>query len=440
MVGLVEVGLVEVVLEGFSVAVGSVEVVVKAWEDFEHVVDIVKINKECEEFIKLCKKSGDDPLTAISKREMDLQRLSLIREQDIGNILKCLYQRQCEIHDEMGRLENIDSFAVELGGMNELEFEVAIQCLKEYVPIKEKDKMHLWKEMKECKCFCTLDALYMESWREIMKIQDVQNHVHEHIESARKLEDLVSDIHSVFYELAETKIAGLRKCQRLIIFPLISNVFGKWKDEVIEVVRCAEIERRSEGCRFVGVNHLLSSLRRTNIQESIEKLHLESYFDPELSVEKLHLKPSVDPEPSVEKPYVDPEPSDEKLYFKPSVDLEPYPVYHIYKSSYDIAWALGSREIGLEHLYLAIVFGGNGIHKIDWEAIARKQEVQDFVKSKSGGDNDETSSEVINLWSRFLEEDECKKKRIDGKALPVVIRIQKELESGFSPLKEVERK
>ncbi|KAA8536981.1 hypothetical protein F0562_029459 [Nyssa sinensis] len=311
--------------------------------------------------------------------------------------------------------------------------------------------MHLWKELKEIKCFCTIDALYMESWREIMKIQDVQNHVHGHIESAEKLEDLVSDIHSVFYELAATKIAGLRKCQRLVIFPLISNVFGKWKDEVIEVVRCAEIER-SEGCRFVGVNHLLSSLRRTNIQESIEKLHLESYIDPKLSLEKLHLKPSVDPEPSVEKPHVNPEPSvipkpiDEKLYFKPSVDPETYPVYHIYKSSHDIARALGDREIGLEHLYLAIVFRGNGIDEINWEAIARKQELQDFAKSaksaksKSGGDNGETSSEVISLWSHFLKEDEYKKRHLDGDVLPLVIRIQEKLESGFSPLKEVERK
>ncbi|CAL5426366.1 unnamed protein product [Camellia sinensis] len=109
--------------------------------------------------------------------------------------------------------------------------------------------------------------------------------------------------------------------QEAVIFPLSDGCFGPFTDEFIEVIKIADHERRMQGDRFISVKHLLFGLSLSSVRRCVEMMLHGRVLD---YTGQLALKLSS---------------------------------FSIYKLSRDAATILGDKNVGLEHLVLAIFYG-----------------------------------------------------------------------------------
>ncbi|CAL5423954.1 unnamed protein product [Camellia sinensis] len=123
------------------------------------------------------------------------------------------------------------------------------------------------------------------------------------------------------YELAAMKASALLYFQEAVIFPLSDGCFGPFTDEFIEVIKIADHERRMQGDRFISVKHLLFGLSLSSVRRCVEMMLHGRMLD-----------------------YMG------QLASKISS-------FNIYKLSRDAATILGDKNVGLEHLVLAIFYG-----------------------------------------------------------------------------------
>ncbi|THF95497.1 hypothetical protein TEA_025919 [Camellia sinensis var. sinensis] len=123
------------------------------------------------------------------------------------------------------------------------------------------------------------------------------------------------------YELAAMKTSALLYFQEAVIFPLSDGCFGPFTDEFIEVIKIADHERRMQGDRFISVKHLLFGLSLSSVRRCVEMMLRGRVLD---YTGQLALKLSS---------------------------------FSIYKLSRDAATILGDKNVGLEHLVLAIFYG-----------------------------------------------------------------------------------
>ncbi|XP_028097287.1 uncharacterized protein LOC114297121 isoform X2 [Camellia sinensis] len=113
----------------------------------------------------------------------------------------------------------------------------------------------------------------------------------------------------------------LQYFQEAVIFPLSDGCFGPFTDEFIEVIKIADHERRMQGDRFISVKHLLFGLSLSSVRRCVEMMLHGRVLD---YTGQLALKLSS---------------------------------FSIYKLSRDAATILGDKNVGLEHLVLAIFYG-----------------------------------------------------------------------------------
>ncbi|XP_028080826.1 uncharacterized protein LOC114282377 isoform X6 [Camellia sinensis] len=111
----------------------------------------------------------------------------------------------------------------------------------------------------------------------------------------------------------------LQRFQEAVTFPLSCGVFGRFADEVIEVVQIADHERRMRDHRFINLKHILFGLSLSRVGETVRRI----LNDRPLNC--LALKPVK------------------------------VPIYIIYKLSGDVASVYGDEMVRLEHLAFVIV-------------------------------------------------------------------------------------
>jgi hypothetical protein len=213
----------------------------------------------------------------------------------------------------------------------------------------------------------------MESWKKKKKIS---------LESLRKrvsttvLEDLVSNIHTVLYDLAMRRIERLHNCERLVTQTL--SMFGSFDSNVIRVVEWADLERRTQGRRFISTDDLRRSLNKMIVVGQMELQYSKS--------------------------------SDE------------YTVHHVYQRSQEIAKRHGYRTIGVKQLCQAL-------RDTDISGVSSPK-IETRIK-KHQDDVDETST-PNKLWKR-VDKNNDGTRLIKDSVLAVVTNIQNKK---FFPLEE----
>lgn len=152
--------------------------------------------------------------------------------------------------------------------VSELLIQYTMIAMKQLRPLKRNYAMHLTMELTQEKCRGITNVLLLEPWGcfdflELHRLEPPVQFV--------GLDVLACQIFEAMDQLIEWKGLELHKSMKSATFPLRSGVFGNCTEEVIEVVGHADCERRSEGHRFIGSDHLLLGLLHTRIRGSVLK-------------------------------------------------------------------------------------------------------------------------------------------------------------------------
>ncbi|KAL7174018.1 hypothetical protein ACSBR2_033299 [Camellia fascicularis] len=218
-------------------------------------------------------------------------------------------------------------FGHEWNDISPNEVAIALEMLRNYEPLKEDCKMQLTLELTTEKSYRILDSLVLEALGGV-DIQLLRNCLPNTADDVFLAEDvtfacsvLADGLFVGLYELAAMKASALLYFQEAVIFPLSDGRFGPFTDEFIEVIKIADHERRMQGDRFISVKHLLFGLSLSSVRRCVEMMLHGRVLD---YTGQLALKLSL---------------------------------FSIYKLSRDAATILGDKNVGLEHLVLAIFYG-----------------------------------------------------------------------------------
>ncbi|CAL5393324.1 unnamed protein product [Camellia sinensis] len=185
---------------------------------------------------------------------------------------------------------------------------------------QEDCKMQLTLELSRPKCYHILDNLTLEALKDV-KIQEL----HRFVDDVSSDESIAEDAKTMLYDFANGIIDGLyvlsgfKGDAEAIIFPISRGSFGPCTDELRGVINIADNERRMQCQRFISVQHILFGLSFSRVGDNVRMLN-----DRPRCSGGLHSKLSM---------------------------------FSIYKLSRIAADRLGDKEVGLEHLVLAIFFG-----------------------------------------------------------------------------------
>ncbi|KAH7839188.1 hypothetical protein Vadar_000899 [Vaccinium darrowii] len=274
-------------------------------EDFIHNVHQEELNAERLKFTKALfrsYKTANEAILAIGKGEI-VENFPLLYECDVNNILE-KWRKQSDSHQNILKDTHV----------SEVLTECAITLMKHYPPLKRDCAMHLIMELGWNDCCCMRETLFLECWglfnfEHLSRLMPGVPFV--------ELENLACEIFNAVSELLEWKVLELRKSMESATFPVLSGIFGTFTEEVIEVVKHADCERRLERHRFIGTHHLLLGLLCTRIWDSVLVF--------------------------VQLGHGTKEPSK-------------YPASYIYAVARNVAHLSGEEKIDLEHLFCAIMF------------------------------------------------------------------------------------
>ncbi|XP_028115169.1 uncharacterized protein LOC114313044 isoform X2 [Camellia sinensis] len=189
---------------------------------------------------------------------------------------------------------------------------------------KEDCKMQLTLELSRLKCYHILDSLTLEAVKDV-KIQEL----HRFVDDVSSDESKAEDATAMLYDFSNGIVDGLHVLsglkgdeliyfQEAIIFPISRGSFGPCTDELRGVINIAENERRMQCQCFISIQHILFGLSFSRVGDNVRMLNDRSRCSG-----GLHSKLSM---------------------------------FSIYKLSRTAADRVGDKEVGLEHLVLAIFF------------------------------------------------------------------------------------
>ncbi|XP_028080820.1 uncharacterized protein LOC114282377 isoform X2 [Camellia sinensis] len=287
-------------------------------DDFKRIYNVRKIKKKCAALYSSYQshlESDGGPLKAFTEGGMDVKAFSILREHDVGEMQQ-RYERYLSIFKDYGY--QYDDFKVFLWDLDISKAELdivssprdrglALGEMQKYVPLKEDCKVQLTLELRRARGYHVLDTLFVEAWK-CVKFEELVN-----LENS-KLSEFVHTFKCGLFFLAELKISA-----EAVTFPLSCGVFGRFADEVIEVVQIADHERRMRDHRFINLKHILFGLSLSRVGETVRRI----LNDRPLNC--LALKPVK------------------------------VPIYIIYKLSGDVASVYGDEMVRLEHLAFVIV-------------------------------------------------------------------------------------
>ncbi|XP_028115167.1 uncharacterized protein LOC114313044 isoform X1 [Camellia sinensis] len=200
----------------------------------------------------------------------------------------------------------------------------AMREVLNHVPLKEDCKMQLTLELSRLKCYHILDSLTLEAVKDV-KIQEL----HRFVDDVSSDESKAEDATAMLYDFSNGIVDGLHVLsglkgdeliyfQEAIIFPISRGSFGPCTDELRGVINIAENERRMQCQCFISIQHILFGLSFSRVGDNVRMLNDRSRCSG-----GLHSKLSM---------------------------------FSIYKLSRTAADRVGDKEVGLEHLVLAIFF------------------------------------------------------------------------------------
>ncbi|CAL5426125.1 unnamed protein product [Camellia sinensis] len=313
-------------------------------EDFEKIFDQSVVEDEYSKLCEILDSCKCDPLVAIAEGKVKVDQLSTLREHDLCDTIrqhKCSAERKVKA-DQFSKLREHDIyddrtevlrpwvfpiFGPEWNDISPNEVAIALEMLRNYEPLKEDCKMQLTLELTNEKSYRILDSLVLEAWGGV-DIELLRNCLPNTADDVFLAKDvtfacscLADGLFIGLYELAAMKTSALQYFQEAVIFPLSDGCFGPFTDEFIEVIKIADHERRMQGDRFISVKHLLFGLSLSSVRRCVEMMLHGRVLD---YTGQLALKLSS---------------------------------FSIYKLSRDAATILGDKNVGLEHLVLAIFYG-----------------------------------------------------------------------------------
>ncbi|XP_028125349.1 uncharacterized protein LOC114322277 isoform X3 [Camellia sinensis] len=324
-------------------------------EDFERIFDQSVVEDEYSKLCEILDSCKCDPLVAIAEGKVKVDQFSTLREHDLCDTIrqhKCSAERKVkanqfsklrehDIYDDRTQLYPCSAkkevevlrpwvfpiFGPEWNDISPNEVAIALEMLRNYEPLKEDCKMQLTLELTTEKSYRILDSLVLEALGGV-DIQLLRNCLPNTADDVFLAEDvtfacsvLADGLFVGLYELAAMKASALLYFQEAVIFPLSDGCFGPFTDEFIEVIKIADHERRMQGDRFISVKHLLFGLSLSSVRRCVEMMLHGRVLD---YTGQLALKLSS---------------------------------FSIYKLSRDAATILGDKNVGLEHLVLAIFYG-----------------------------------------------------------------------------------
>ncbi|CAL5395708.1 unnamed protein product [Camellia sinensis] len=302
-----------------------------------------------------------DPCVAVAEGKVKVEKISILREHDICDIIQqcegCAENKGFEVGMDIfrhsgrvrvtqartrcwiilshkGELNNVVewttrrdvypwAFPFDPDKWDDISQSDIISAMREvlkYVPLKEDCKMQLTLELSRPKCYHILDNLTLEALKDV-KIQEL----HRFVDDVSSDESIAEDAKTMLYDFANGIIDGLyvlsgfKGDAEAIIFPISRGSFGPCTDELRGVINIADNERRMQCQRFISVQHILFGLSFSRVGDNVRMLN-----DRPRCSGGLHSKLSM---------------------------------FSIYKLSRIAADRLGDKEVGLEHLVLAIFFG-----------------------------------------------------------------------------------
>ncbi|GMP88350.1 hypothetical protein CsSME_00040378 [Camellia sinensis var. sinensis] len=313
-------------------------------EDFERIFDQSVVEDEYSKLCEILDSCKCDPLVAIAEGKVKVDQFSTLREHDLCDTIrqhKCSAERKVkanqfsklrehDIYDDRTQVLRpwvFPIFGPEWNDISPNEVAIALEMLRNYEPLKEDCKMQLTLELTTEKSYRILDSLVLEALGGV-DIQLLRNCLPNTADDVFLAEDvtfacsvLADGLFVGLYELAAMKASALLYFQEAVIFPLSDGCFGPFTDEFIEVIKIADHERRMQGDRFISVKHLLFGLSLSSVRRCVEMMLHGRMLD-----------------------YMG------QLASKISS-------FSIYKLSRDAATILGDKNVGLEHLVLAIFYG-----------------------------------------------------------------------------------
>ncbi|XP_028098503.1 uncharacterized protein LOC114298173 isoform X2 [Camellia sinensis] len=284
-------------------------------EDFEKIFDQSVVEDEYSKLCEILDSCKCDPLVAIAEGKVKVDQFSTLREHDLCDTIRVLRPWVFPI------------FGPEWNDISPNEVAIALEMLRNYEPLKEDCKMQLTLELTNEKSYRILDSLVLEAWGGV-DMELLRNCLPNTADDVFLAKDvtfacscLADGLFIGLYELAAMKTSALQYFQEAVIFPLSDGCFGPFTDEFIEVIKIADHERRMQGDRFISVKHLLFGLSLSSVRRCVEMMLHGRVLD---YTGQLALKLSS---------------------------------FSIYKLSRDAATILGDKNVGLEHLVLAIFYG-----------------------------------------------------------------------------------
>ncbi|KAL7252107.1 hypothetical protein ACSBR1_013872 [Camellia fascicularis] len=385
-------------------------------EDFERIYELSIVKDECSAYYSNLCNAHCDPCVAVAEGKVKVEKFSTLREHDICDTIQ-----QCQGCAENKGFEVYPwAFPFDPDKWDDISQSDIISAMREvlkYVPLKEDYKMQLTLELSHSKCYHILDNLTLEAVKDV-KIQEL----HRFVDDVSSDESIAEDAKTMLYDFANGIIDGLYVLsdfkgdaliyfQEAIIFPISRGSFGPCTDELRGVIIIADNERRMQCQRFISVQHILFGLSFSRVGDNVRMLN-----DGPRCSGGLHSKLSM---------------------------------FSIYKLSRIAADRLGDKEVGLEHLVLAIFFGkqeDDPIKRVELEYgsslffddNAFDPELVDCLKS-SCTECDAKSLEYSAVFKEFLPENCFDGALVKCCGLVVMEKLHEALKCGglrLSPIRE----
>ncbi|OMP00960.1 hypothetical protein COLO4_12254 [Corchorus olitorius] len=336
-------------------------------EDLERLHCYQKIHAECNSCYNklLPPKYGRDPFKLVAEGKINLDGFPLLREQDIGRVFKG-YLSDMKRTLPLCHMPWVTDFGLTICEQSDsfkkkcLEFEkTARDVLLEFEPPDEESKMKTSLEFRPFpSCAPALNEVKLKAVNKL----DMPELEKLSIYSTELKDDLVRMMECSMEVMVKERLYDLRCVHNAVTVALEYGPFGSFSDDVFELVRIADSCRRVRGHRYISKHHFRSAFKLTKIEDCCIK---------EL-VKCVRLR----------------------LFDKPAT----CPPYRLYMSARAIADIHGAKDVELEHMVVATIYG------LERGRQKKRVDLNDFTKKK--------------CVKKFFADVECYKKKYGKRLLP----------------------
>ncbi|OMO83601.1 hypothetical protein CCACVL1_11325 [Corchorus capsularis] len=340
-------------------ALSEEEKIIRHRENLEILEKFLYIIKDKEGGVKGCfnikllqpKYGREDPFKLVAQGKINLDGLPLLREQDIGRVFKGYLSDIGRIAIPVCHTPWVSNFGLAYNEHGDpfkkkcLEFEkTARDVLLEFEPPDESSRMKTSLEFRpfpscapvlhevKSKALEGLEPLYG-------KLLDLESSV-----STKVYASMMQMMWSTMNDVVEGRHYDLSCIYDAVTVALEYGSFGSFSVDVLDLVHIADTRRRFQGHRYISKHHFVWAFGETSIKNHVEEL-----------VKSVRLR-------SFEKPATP-------------------PPYRLYMSARAIADIHGVKDVQLEHMVVATIYGlerGRQRKRVDLNAFINKRCIKKF--------------------------------------------------------------